>query len=58
MNQSAIWKEEKKNRLKASFHFVQYELSLESNLAHTVKQREKKKYPTLDVKCDLHFVCF
>lgn len=41
MNQSAIWKEEKKNRLKASFHFVQYELSQESNLAHTVKQRKK-----------------
>lgn len=45
MNQSAIWKEEKKNRLKASFHFVQYELSQESNLAHTVKQREKKIIP-------------
>lgn len=55
MNQSAIWKEVKKNRLKASFHFVQYELSQESNLAHTVKQREKN-YPTLDIKCDLHFV--
>lgn len=55
MNQSAIWKEEKKNRLKASFHFVQYELSQESNLAHTVKQR--KNYPTLDVKCDLRSAC-
>lgn len=57
MNQSAIWKEEKKNRLKASFHFVQYELSQESNLAHTVKQRKKWSH----VGCKMwlaFFLCF
>lgn len=48
-------KKKKKNRLKASFHFVQYELSQDSHLAHTVKQR--KNYPTLDVKCGWYFVC-
>ena len=46
----------KRTGWKASFHFVQYELSQESNLAHTVKKRGKN-YSTLDVKCDLHFVC-
>lgn len=48
-------RKKKRTGWKASFHFVQYELSQESNLAHTVKQR-KKNYPTLDVKCDLHFI--